>query len=253
MGGNRVADNFSTATQLACYMPFTYNQTWWGELIYGTKQELQALGLAPGLPFPGEMGGPARTLKVVDPRGLPCKIEQPRISDGVYSASILYPNRDGMQAVFATAYPGVTVEHLPYADLYRGRAAAVIAAGLVGADQLPGAPGLRKTSAYFYADGAVMAGRQLDQMPEGAKHVRRQGKYQVNVYVFTSPEVAELRGYRGRIEAEEFMRRMLALPRFPPLVPPDRDATARARRAQMRLVWSKPVAIPILILPPLKV
>lgn len=244
-----MTNNYSTVSQPARSVPFKYDQCWWGELIYGTKQELQELGLAPGLTFPGEPYGPPRILKVVDPRGLPCSINQFCKREGVYSAFIRYPDRDSIKRVLATAHPGVTVEHLAYADLYRGRAEAVIAAGLVRADQLPGAPGLRKTSACFYADGSVMTERQWDQSHEGAKSVSRKGKYQVHVYVYVSSEEETLRRDRERIEENEFTRRMWALPRFRPLVPPDRDAVAKGRRAQMCLVWSKPVTIPTLTLP----
>lgn len=46
-----------------------YHELPWGDLIYGTKHQLQALGLGVDRYFPGEPGGPVRQMTVVDPRG----------------------------------------------------------------------------------------------------------------------------------------------------------------------------------------
>ncbi|MCX7173156.1 MAG: hypothetical protein NT159_04355, partial [Proteobacteria bacterium] len=73
--------------------PFLYEMLDWGDLIYGTKDELQALGIATDVAFPGEIGGPKRILEVIDPRGFHCKIKRWRGSD-TFGASIVFPGRE---------------------------------------------------------------------------------------------------------------------------------------------------------------
>ena len=48
---------------------FSYEQLPWGDLIYGTKPQIQNIGIAVEMAFPGEPGGPKRLLRVLDPRG----------------------------------------------------------------------------------------------------------------------------------------------------------------------------------------
>lgn len=247
-----MTNNSFAVSQPERTLPFRYSQCWWGESINGTKQELQALGIAPGLAFPGEPDGPKRKLSVTDPRGLPCEIARYSNDSEFFTARISYPDRARAETVLPSVYPGVTVEHLSYADLYQGNAEALIAAGLLRADQLPGMPGMGKHVARFLADGTVLARTMHFDMPAGAKVVRRRGKSQVLVYVYVSSPEAEQRLDRGRIETDAFERRMWSLPRPRPLVFPERDQAARQRRAQMRLVWSRPIPIPTLTLPPFK-
>lgn len=51
-----------------------YTECDWGDLIEGTKEQLQALELGIGLAFPGEVGGPQIELKVRDSRGYPVRV-----------------------------------------------------------------------------------------------------------------------------------------------------------------------------------
>lgn len=86
--------------------PFEYNQLIWGDLIYGTKAELQAIGLGIDMPFPGEPGGPKRLLNVRDPRGFATKID--RGWDGIrYCASIPFPGRHRPENPWVEVAPGL--------------------------------------------------------------------------------------------------------------------------------------------------
>lgn len=228
--------------------PFEYRQFLWGEVIYGTKPELQALGVAPDLAFPGEPGGPKRKLRTIDPRGLPCEITRYFKSE-VFTASVSYPDRPSFDTGLPSAYPGVTVSHFFYADMFNGRIEAILAAGLVRADQLPGALGPGKSSIYVLADGTVVSGKNEWEPSAGAKHIVMAGKSRLHVYVSVSPGEHGARLERLAIERHNFEQRMWALPRPRPLVFPERDQAARQRRAQMRLVWSRPNPIPTLSLP----
>ncbi|MBK8760412.1 MAG: hypothetical protein IPM03_08245 [Sulfuritalea sp.] len=43
---------------------FEYHQQLWGDMIYGTREQLQSIGIAVGMAFPGESGGPKRQMTV---------------------------------------------------------------------------------------------------------------------------------------------------------------------------------------------
>lgn len=221
---------------------FQYHLQLWGDLIYGSKDELQALGLAQGMAFPGEPGGPRRELKVIDPRGFPCRIKQAEHhGTGQFLASIPFPGREYQDRPVEDFAPGVTVERLWYADCYRGASDALIKAGLVRADQFPGAPGRGKTVAKFLADGtpAPLGCCGLTLGPGGMVISRKTTRlFEVCVRIDIDEEnrrhEADLR------ERAKYERRMAAMPRPRPLVAAPREAAAQARRAQLRLVWSRP-------------
>jgi len=189
----------------------------WGDLIYGTKDELQALGLGQGMAFPGEPGGPRRRLAVTDSRGFPCKIAR------------------------ADHCGVVTLERMVWGDLYCGTPSALIKAGLVSATQFPGAPGMGKTVTKFLSDGTVApAGCRLFTLGPGGVSIRRASTRLFSVRVLVDKDEENRRQQEGLAENEDYERRMSALPRPRPLVAADREVAAKTRRAQLRLVWSRP-------------
>jgi len=214
----------------------------WGDLIYGTKDELQALGLGQGMAFPGEPGGPRRRLAVTDSRGFPCKIARAdHCGVGRFSALILIPGRERPEPVLEDYAPGVTLERMVWGDLYCGTPSALIKAGLVSATQFPGAPGMGKTVTKFLSDGTVApAGCRLFTLGPGGVSIRRASTRLFSVRVLVDKDEENRRHQEGLAENEDYERRMSALPRPRPLVAADREVAAKTRRAQLRLVWSRP-------------
>lgn len=228
---------------------FSYRQLFWGEIITGTKIELQELGIAEGKAFPGEVGGPKRQLNVRDPRGFPCKIEIWQ-SPSLFTASISFPGREriGLEPLKPFA-PGVAWRPTGlWFDEYQGDGAALIAAGLVTAAQLPGAPGMPKTSVFVSAnDAGSRRGKRWADAQPGDKGIRSMasGKFVLRIAVSLSEQQRRDAEFK-RIEID-YKRRMMALPRPAPLVKPSREFEARQRRAEMRLAWSRPAFRPTLI------
>ncbi len=223
---------------------FSYQLLLWGELIYGSKDELQALGLAPGMAFPGEPGGPRRRLKITDPRGFACKIECAKyVGEGQFMAAIRLPGREQPAPLIETYAPGVTLERIWWGDFYRGTADALIKAGLVRAEQFPGMPGMGKTTAKFMADGTVApVGGGRHNLGPGSMTIDRDTTRLFTVSIHADVDESNRR-HEAMIAADRAHAQYLAtLPRPAPLVAPDREAAAQKRRAQLRLVWSKPTA-----------
>lgn len=222
---------------------FEYLMSPSGELIYGTQEDLQAIGLGRGLAFPGEPGGPKRTLKITDPRGFPCKIEQAGFrGDGLFSASIIIPGRERDYFPEVEQYaPGVTLERLIWTDMYQGTSDSLINAGLVHATQFPGAEGLGKTITKFLPDGSpAPRGCKLSRLGAGSKSIRRATSRIFNLFVVIDQAEAKRRGDASISDRNDYELRMAYQPRPAPLVAPTSEAVAQARRSQMRLAWSAP-------------
>lgn len=117
------------------------NFYWWGEVYAGTKEALQDIGIGIGQQFPATSRS---TLRVLDPRGLPCEVSLSYLGDGTYSARVRYPERARPDRTMQYA-PGVKKEDCTTYDRYVGTDADLIAAGLVHAHQLPGSFGRQKT------------------------------------------------------------------------------------------------------------
>lgn len=99
--------------------PFEYKQLIWGDLIYGSKDELQAIGLGIGMAFPGEPGGPKRLLNVRDPRGFSTKID--RDLDGIrYCASIPFPGRNHPDKPWVEVAPSLKKREGSWCDEFIG-------------------------------------------------------------------------------------------------------------------------------------
>lgn len=227
-----------------------YHFLLWGDLIYGSKAELQALGIAGGMRFPGEPGGPKRRMSCRDPRGFPCRVDLHSADKGIYSCSIPFPDREGHPPPLPAieVAPGV-VRHTDchWFDEFVGTAAALVAAGLLAPDQFPGMPGMRKTIVTILPDGSVFAGAPTANKPAatraaGAKMVRKGPgrKYRVWVVLSEAEESARLQAAQARRADHD--AKLYAMPRPRPLVlvVPSRQAAALERRRQLRLAWSRP-------------
>lgn len=69
-------------------------------------------------------------------------------------------------------FPGVVLERLPFAHIYTGTAGALVAAGLVTLDQLPGQPG-RPAHSVTYRDGEPATHRPGRGRPAGYMRIYR--------------------------------------------------------------------------------
>lgn len=191
------ADDDVTATPDA--LAVEYDQLDWGDLILGTKRQLQALGLAVDLAFPGEPGAPAR-LEVKDPRGFEATIESAAWRlEGCFFARISFPNWPDRRA--ARRWParspaplGLTKHEAVCWDEFTGTAEALAAAGLLRIDQLPGMPGMRKGRVRIFPDGTLPSApltvaHSAANLP-GARCIARAGRsaYRVTVRVAAEEE-----------------------------------------------------------------
>jgi len=209
----------STATQATF---FEYNEQVWGDLIYGTKDALQAIGVGIGLAFPGDAGGPKRELNTTDPRGFKCRItDGSHRSAGVYCASIGFPDREQPEALGGWKHfaPGVQRKASYWTDDFVGTADDLVSAGLVPSGYFPGYAGMRKTTVTILPDGSIPNGaptaNNRDSKKPGAKSVKRTygKKYCVSLYI--DNELGDLRRQAEREAREEWEQEMDSLPRPP--------------------------------------
>jgi hypothetical protein len=213
-----------------------YTECWWGDLIYGSKEQLQALGLGIGRAFPGELGGPKRVLSVHDPRGYIAKLESR--DDGIFCASIRFPHVPERPRIAARqAFPGVMVTAGPWADEYTGSVEALIAAGLVQASQLPGMPGMRSVRVRIYADGSMPGGprnspHETRLKDPGAREIERVSKSSFRVSIYVTPEEHRRRQEASNEAEEAHIRLARALPRPPRLQPMAHSKWARFEEAR---------------------
>lgn len=211
------------ATNLRPPSVLKYDQLPWGDLIYGTKEQLQGIGIAAGMAFPGEPSGPKRILRVTDPRGLTAKVEASTWDgEGIFSASISFPGRDRPERGHVTDFaPGVSKLEAAWGDIFTGTAESLSSAGLVRRDQLPGQPGMRKTKVTILPDGSLPTGAPTANCREakepGSIHIYRKSKSTYCVHV-KLPEDEQVRRREEHARAErEWENRMMSLPRPAPL------------------------------------
>lgn len=212
------AENRSKETQRT----FEYRQCPWGDLVYGTKEELQFIGIGKGMAFPGELDGPKRLLNVRDPRGFATEVTH--FSEDTYCASISFPGRERTPDQQTTIAPGVRKYSSVCRDKYVGTAEALAAVGLARMDQLPGQPGMRKTRVTIFPDGTMPTGAPTTNYAQahmpGSKFIERASKTTYEVSVVVSQEERDRRWEASRRSDLEYEARMRALPRPAPLVAP---------------------------------
>lgn len=235
-------------TTAAC-LELTCEEWWWGEMLVGTKPQLQQLGIGVAALFPGEPAGPARQFTTPDPRGFSTKIqlayEQPADGPTIYQARIRFPDRDMPKPEAVQFARGVTKTE-SYDDEYRGTAQALADAGLMRQGNFPGQPGMRKSRVYIAPDGEPWIGKSSGWIPEkfkspGSKLVERTGRttYLIRLYVSD-----EKRAARMNIERERDTLAIAAfnsLPRPARLVTPTKVAKEAALKIAARREWAEGV------------
>jgi len=202
---------------------FEYKQQIWGDLIHGTKEQLQRIGLAVGMAFPGEIDGPKRSLQTADHRGFKAQISY--LADGVHIASIPFPGRQHpSDDCWVDFSPGVRKNRHLWFDEYVGTAVALNNAGLVRFDQLPGQPGMRKTKVTIFPDGTLPSGPKTVSREPGAKQITCASKNIFSVRVYIDLEEGQRRDAERQKRNWEYEERMRRLPRPAPLIDLGDDA-----------------------------
>lgn len=209
---------------------FEYNQQLWGDHIRGTKEQLQRIGIAVGMAFPGETDGPKRQLKTTDHRGFPVTItESNYYGEGIFSALIPLPGRREPDHFdpWTDCAPGVKKKTISRRDEYVGTAAALNNAGLVRLDQLPGQPGMRKTRVTILPDGTPQNGRTSncsEAREPGAKKIERASKNTYMISIVVPLDEEQRRDNEYQRKRNEWENRMRSLPRPAPLIALPNDA-----------------------------
>lgn len=219
--------------------PMEYVQCFWGDVIYGTKEQLQAIGIAPGQSFPGEPGANRLRMQVRDPRGFATKLKFDY--DGIrYVALISFPGPSEPNIEPKPYARGVTKREHVWVDEFEGSASNLAAAGLVREDQLPGQPGMRKTCVTIFPNGDIPTGPPQTNYPAarepGAKSIERASSTTWRISVRVSKEEGQQRLELYKQVRREWEMRMDAMPRPAQLT----AATPAPRRAHLRVAWSAP-------------
>lgn len=202
-----------------------YEQFYWGEVITGTKEQLQSLGIGVGRAFPDEPGGNRRKFSVRDPRGYIVEIERRNNDAGIYLAKVRFPNVPvPPKAETVVAFPGVKMVRITWGDQYTGSAQDLVAAGLVRHDQLPGMPGMRTTRVTIFADGSLPGGPICSPLTQrakepGARCVERASKLTYRVTVVISKIEQVLRYHCEDVNRRFFEHQVRGLPRPAKLQP----------------------------------
>lgn len=199
-----------------------YRKQSYGDLISGTKEQLQGLGIAVGMAFPGEEGGPKRHLIVKDPRGYKCDIrEWYNHGIAVFFASIPFPGRDQPIDERVSFASGVHLTRSTRTDDYVGTAESLVASGLIRLDQLPGQPGMRKVRVTILPNGSLPTGAPNAYCSEakapGAKSIRRVSKSTYEVSIFVDEDEQTRRDIASTRRRDAWEARMMAMPRPAPL------------------------------------
>lgn len=197
-----------------------YTQCDWGDLIEGTKEQLQALGLGAGLPYPGEACGPRYRLTTRDPRGYPVTIQHR--TDDQYTAQLTFPHWPGRPHMggdrdWHPVCGGVRRRECLRADEFHGSAPDLVAAGLVQPGHFPGMPGMRKTRVTVFADGTLLGGAPTTNCwrakDTGTRTIERRGASAYLVSVVASPDEVERRIAAHDLAMADWRNKVRALPR----------------------------------------
>jgi hypothetical protein len=197
----------------------------WGDVIEGSAEQLRALGLGMGLPYPGEPGGPKRRMTVRGPNGENVSI---RAEDTQYAAHVTFvgwPKSPWIKGEpeQPTRFPGVSYRPHCWADEYTGTADALVAAGLVPVGCFPGMPGMRKMRVSIFADGTLPGGgptaNHARAKDPGARSVERAAGARFCVSVYVDSAEHERRRAADHAKENAWTSMVRGLPKPPMLHP----------------------------------
>lgn len=251
-----MAQSILPACRTADGLEYKYYEYAWGDVINGSKEALQRLGIGVGIGFPGDSGSNKRKVSTTDPRGFPCAITVNYAWEKFpFCARIKHPGRDYHDPAeeWKEAFPGVQRQEFGFIDRYKGTADALCAAGIVPAGMFPGTPGMRSVHVTILADGSLPGGHRnaswsgSGRDKEGAMTIEKSGKTTYVVKVYVSSELAEKRRDVSWEHHRAWEDRMAAIPRAPRLdhaIRNEINEQARHKRAALRVVWSRPKFVP---------
>lgn len=217
----------------------------WGVAFVGTKAELQAAGFGVGVVFPGEPGGKKKSTVLPACNGFPkidvvlygdCKYlgepTQTTLQNYVVSAYYLADRHKETRIFEPTPWPGVSLHHSTWSDVYRGAMSAMVAANLVAAWQFPGQPGCGKVRTTFSRDGKRVTLGSNTASQEGNRTVLVAGK-QFEVWIQVGEAERDMR--HARWSADFDARRDRAAQDVAALF---LQHQAQPPKHHLRLVWS---------------
>lgn len=257
-----MAQSILPARRTADGLEYEYREYAWGDLIRGSKEVLQRMGIGVGISFPGEPGGNRRQTSTFDPRGFRCVISISRAWEAFpFSVRIEHPGREYFYPAedWIEAFPGVLRQEFGYYDHYKGSAEALTAAGIVPPGMFPGMPGMRSTRVTILADGSLPsghrnAGHALHHGNVGVKRIEKRGKNTYEVSVAVPCEIGKSRCDASDAHSQEWQLRMAESPRAPridQLILSELDQIAKSNRTKLHLAWSRPKFVPgFNVLPP---
>lgn len=222
-----------------------YTECTSGDQIEGTKEQLQSLGLGVGLAFPGEVGGPRIVLKVRDPRGYPVMISKRGRNDDRYIACLTFPDWPARPDPYRWMAIGIGIglkkREYTWFDEFIGSAEALVSAGLVRSEQLPGRPGMRKVRVTILPDGSMPSGAPTANNPEakltGARWIERASASSYRVRIVVAEDEKGRRERAERVAYDAWLQLVRALPRPARLQPMEKskwDSLEAARASAAR-------------------
>lgn len=244
-----MAESNSTDKTQTSTFAHTYFDGW--ERFEGTKSEIQKAGFGIGKLFPGEPGANKRKLSLGRVNGFArASIERMRTFDRDTGAWV-YLDRFEVDAPYidfklpdyrtkkADFAPGVTRHEVTRGDVYIGSPDALIQAGLVLPEQLPGTANTGKVRTTFLPDGTrVKQGDSRHSGTAGTKTIVKFGR-RIKVVILVDDAVNEERHaewikrcddarlHYDRALAERASSIMIA-----------KGATKPKDTSHLRLVWS---------------
>ncbi len=241
----------SHGTQEHQTQTFRHCKSFYWEHLEGTKEEIQAAGFGVGKLFPGEPGANKRRLSLGKVNGFAhvsvSKKRSYERSNGVCTDTGLFevyahyikreqPDSRTMKTDFA---PGVTRHEDLWHDVYIGSPDALIKAGLVLPDQLPGTANTGKVRTTFLPDGTrVTKGGSGAWNIAGSKTVKRFGnRVAVEIYVAVATGKERHAAWSKRSE-DARMQHDRALSERLGAIAIAQAAVPPKGRGHLRLVWS---------------
>lgn len=257
-----MAQSILPACRAADGLEYEYRECAWGDVINGSKEALQRMGIGVGIGFPGDPDSNKRKVSTTDPRGFPCVIAVNYAWEKFpFCAHIKHPGRDYHNPAeeWKDAFPGVRRQEFGFVNYYKGTADALVAAGIVPAGMFPGMPGMRSVRVTILADGSLPVGHRNASCSggrrgkEGVMTIEKRGKHTYEVCAFVSSELGEKRRDVSWAHRSAWEERMAAIPRAPRLdhaIRNEINEQARHKRAALRVVWSRPKFVPQFNIPP---